>query len=246
MAEAFGFTPCRADSRSLTRWSLVDHDAGMAKRLGSFEESEDGRGRRYPWAEWTDGNPWEIHGREDYDVETENMRVNLHMKAKQLACKVKTRKFVDADGEGLVFQFLPPKEGMAMNPTTGPADQAALEALYQDCCHMYETARREVTIWRGDGTKQKYAPIRFKQKMDRAYSEGWLPAAAAGTVEQRTGGYRHLEEAGRDDLMLESFLLDESKPYHHLFNAKTLEVAGARLAEYYKRHPRRYGQDAPS
>jgi len=82
--------------------------------------------------------------------------------------------------------------------------------------------------------------------MDRAYSQGWLPAAAAITVEGRTEGYGHLERAGRDDLMLESFLLDESKPYHHLFTARTLQVAGARMAEYYSRNARRYGRDGGS
>ena len=28
-----------------------------------------------------DGSPWEIQRGEDYDVATENMRVNLHMRA---------------------------------------------------------------------------------------------------------------------------------------------------------------------
>lgn len=42
----------------------------------------------------------------DYDVATENMRVNLHMKVDSLFRKVRTRKFDDHRGEGLVFQFL--------------------------------------------------------------------------------------------------------------------------------------------
>jgi hypothetical protein len=57
----------------------------MAKRLDSFP---DGASRRYPWTEWTDGGVWEIRRGEDYDAATENMRVNLHMKADALTMKV--------------------------------------------------------------------------------------------------------------------------------------------------------------
>jgi hypothetical protein len=218
----------------------------MAHRLTSFDESSQGRTRKYPWAEWADGKPWEIRRGEDYDVATENMRVNFHMKGKQLGCKVRTRKFTDPDGEGLVFQFLGVKRGKGMASGTG-ADEPAEEALYEDCCHIYEKARREVTFTRSDGTKQKYAAIRFMGKMKRAHSERWLVAAVSSTVEHRTGGFGRLEAAERDDLMLENFILDAGKPYHHLFSPHTLQVAGDRMAEYYRRHPRRYGRpDASS
>jgi len=218
----------------------------MANRLASFDELGQGQTRRYAWAEWADGTPWEIRRGEDYDVATENMRVNFHMKAKQLGCKVRTRKFTDPKGEGLIFQFLDVEKGKGMASPTG-GDEAAEEALYEDCCYIYETARREVTFTRSDGTKQKYAAIRFKRKMDRAHSEGWLVAAASSTVEHRTDGFGRLEEAERDDLMLENFILDASKPYHHLFNPHTLQVASDRMAKYYRQHPRRYGQpDASS
>jgi hypothetical protein len=222
----------------------VAYDGGMARRVASFDGRSE-EGRRYPWSEWADGSPWEIRRGEDYDVATENMRVALHMKGKQLACKVQTRKFTDDAGEGLVFQFLLPKEGKAMSPTAIASEAADLEALYQDIQHIYETARREVTISRSDGTQQKYAANRFKQQMDRAYSEGRLISAVASTVERRTQGFEHLENAERDDLMLETYVLDESKPYHHLFSTRTLQAARERMADYYRRHPRR-GQDGGS
>lgn len=217
----------------------------MARRLASFGEPGHGHARRYPWAEWADGTPWEIRRGEDYDVATENMRVNFHMKAKQLGCKVRTRKFTHPDGEGLIFQFLDVEKGKGMASRTR-VDEAAEEALYEDCYYIYETARREVIFTRSNGTKQRYAAIRFKRKVDRAHSEGWLVAAASSTVDHPTEGFRRLEEAERDDLMLENFILDKSKPYHHLFDAHTIQMAGDRMAKYYRDHPRLYGRSDPS
>src|SRR5580700_4272912 len=82
----------------------------MGRRLAAFP-GETSRGlRRYPWGEWTDGSTWEIRRGDDYDVATENMRVNLHMKADSLYTKVRTRKFADDRGEGLIFQFFELKE----------------------------------------------------------------------------------------------------------------------------------------
>jgi hypothetical protein len=210
-----------------------------ARRVDAFSEPPP---RRYPWHEWADGSTWEIRRGEDYDVTTENMRVNLHMRARQLSCKVRTRKLTDAEGEGLIFQFLLSPEGPAMTELTAEQQRsstAAIEALYEDCCYIYERARREVTIDRSDGTQQKYAPIRFKQQIDRAHADGMLVNAVIRIVERRTEGFRHLETAGRPDLMLETFVLDESKPYHDLLPPRTVQIARDRIAEYYRRHPRR-------
>src|SRR3954447_2889238 len=97
----------------------------MAKRLESFPGDVPSGARRYPWAEWTDGSVWEIRRGEDYDASTENMRVNLHMKADQLAQKVRTKKIRDEQGEGLVFQFFDPEaEEARMKMGTLPPDEA--------------------------------------------------------------------------------------------------------------------------
>lgn len=74
----------------------------MARIVQSFDD--DLGTRRYPWHEWTDGNIWEIMKGEDYVVATENMRVNLHERARQHGLSVKTQK-VRNPSEGLRFQF---------------------------------------------------------------------------------------------------------------------------------------------
>jgi hypothetical protein len=191
---------------------------------------------RYPWDEWTDGSTWQIRRGEDYDVATENMRVNLHMRARHLPGKVKTTKFVDAASEGLIFQFLPALSRPTTTAQTS-GDTAALEALYQDCCYIYETARREVTIPRSDRTRQKYAAIRFKQQVDAGHAADRLIDAVTRIVERRTQGFGHLEAAERPDLMLETFVLDETKPYHKLLPARIIEIARARMTDYWRRHP---------
>src|SRR3954447_13556671 len=123
----------------------------MAKRLESFPGDVPSGARRYPWAEWTDGSVWEIRRGEDYDAATENMRVNLHMKADALAKKVRTKKVRDEQGEGLVFQFFDPDQNeteKAMATATKTEIQVAMEQLYEDAMQIYEGARKEVTIER--------------------------------------------------------------------------------------------------
>jgi hypothetical protein len=211
----------------------------MAKRLEAFP-GEGPRGqRRYPWDEWIDGSIWEIRRGEDYDVPTENMRVNLHMKASSLSHKVQSRKFSDDQGEGLIFQFLHPQEtdGASTLSVGRATEPDSTQLLYRDALDLYERARREVTIPRRDGSRQKYAANRYKQKIERAYSERDLVSAIARIVSRRTQGFGHLEEANRPDLMVETLVLDSSKPYHRLFSAMTVQIARSRMAEYAARHP---------
>jgi hypothetical protein len=211
----------------------------MGRRLDAFP-GEPSRGqRRYPWGEWADGSTWEIRRGEDYDVATENMRVNLHMKADSLSAKVRTRKFDDGQGEGLIFQFFDREE--AEKPGKAAAEHSdgtdtATELLYQDALDIYERARREVTIERKDGRRQRYAANRYKQQIDRAYAEHRLVAAIGRIVSRRTEGFGHLEEAERPDLMVETLVLDTSKPYHRLFPATTVQSARERMAQYAARH----------
>jgi len=84
----------------------------MAKRVAALEDAN--TVRRYPWLQWTEeGTIWEIRQGEDYDVPTENMRVNLHERAKHQNQTVKTRVVRDNGPEGLRFAF----EGTPMIPT---------------------------------------------------------------------------------------------------------------------------------
>jgi hypothetical protein len=81
----------------------------MARRVESFRKDIVEMPRRYPWAEWSDGSIWEIRQGEDYDVPTENMRVNLHEYARRRAWTVRTEKVTDEAGEGLCFCFTKPE-----------------------------------------------------------------------------------------------------------------------------------------
>lgn len=81
----------------------------MARRVERFEKDVQETPRRYPWEQWCDGSIWEIRQSEDYDVPTENMRVNLHERARQRVMKVRTEKFSDRNGEGLRFCFTAPE-----------------------------------------------------------------------------------------------------------------------------------------
>jgi hypothetical protein len=208
----------------------------MAKRLDAFPSSSGSaqQQRRYPWAEWTDGSAWEIRRGDDYDAQTENMRVNLHMQADSRAIKVRTRKITDERGEGLIFQFFDPDESEAMQllESANAADlQSAMDLLFADAMNIYEVAREEVTIPRSDGGEQKYAAVRYKQQIEKARENDELVPAIARIVRKRTTGFSHLERANRPDLMLETLVLDESKPYHRFFTSTTKETARRRMQE---------------
>jgi hypothetical protein len=211
----------------------------MAIRLDQFPDEAPQAKRKYPWDEWSDGSVWEIKRGEDYDVATENMRVNLHMKADALARKVKTRKFSDERGEGLIFQFIQSEdeERLQMQTAADPTGTAtALDQLYEDTVGIYDRAREEVTIERKDGRTQKYAPTRFKQQIDKGHEEGLLVPAVARIIRRPTLGFGHLENAERPDLMLETLVLDTEKPYHRLFSDETVRIARERMDDYEKRH----------
>ncbi len=203
----------------------------MAKRLNAFPGEEKGS-RRYPWGEWTDGSAWEIRQGSDYDVATENMRVNLHLKADALGRKVRTKKV--AGGAGLIFQFLESAEDrilrLKLDENRGETE-SALNSLYEDACEIYERARREVDIERKDGRTQKYAAIRFRRQIEEGRAKKELPQVVARMVRKPTLGFGHLERAGRTDLMLETLVTDPRRPYHFLFSEATVEGAEERLRE---------------
>jgi hypothetical protein len=207
----------------------------MARRLKRFPGGVAPKSqRRYSWPEWTDGSAWEIRRGEDYDVVTENMRVNLHLKADSLGRKVRTKKISDRAGEGLAFQFLPSEEAelVKVGNTDDPTGTTeALECLYEDAVEIYERVREEVLIPRKDGGQQKYAAVRFKQQIDRGHEGGTIVLTVARIVRRSTIGFGHLEKAGRDDLMLENLVIDEEKPYHRFFSEKTVRVSAERMAK---------------
>jgi hypothetical protein len=211
----------------------------MARRLKQFPGEALKSQRRYPWTEWIDGSAWEIRRGDDYDVATENMRVNLHLKADAVGRKVRTKKVSDGEGEALAFQFIPSEEEelVRMGKSDNPKGTAeALQCLYEDAVAIYEQAREEVLIPRKDGSQQKYAAVRFKQQIDKGQEEGTIVPTVARIVRRPTKGFGHLKRAGRDDLMLESLVIDGQKPYHRFFSKETIRVSVERMAE--AREPR--------
>jgi hypothetical protein len=73
---------------------------------------------------------------------------------------------------------------------------------------------------------------RFKQAIDRGRREGTLVPVVGRIVRGPTEGFGRLAEAGRRDLMVETLVLDESKPYPRFFPAKSKELARANLDLY--------------
>lgn len=212
----------------------------MAKQLDEFpaDDQASETKRRYPWDQWTNAGAWEIRKDEDYDVPTENMRVNLHMKGKSLGRKVRTRKISGDHGEGLVFQFLKSEEEELVRMSSEKdkdQTEVAQAVLYEDAVEIYDRAREEVTIPRKDGTRQKYAANRFKQQIDKGNDDGMIVPTIARIVRRPTLGFGHLENAERPDLMVENLVIDREKPYHHLFSPKTVDVAQARMDDYRRR-----------
>lgn len=207
----------------------------MAKRLEAFPDGDFRPMRRYPWAEWTDGSVWEIRKGDDYDVPTENMRVNLHMQGDAKALKVRTKKVRDQLGEGLVFQFFDPEgeEAAALLATATETElERAMDQLYDDAMEIYEVARREVMIPRSDGRQQRYAAVRYKQQIEAVKdNKPLLVSVIAGIVKKRTSGFDHLAAADRPDLMVENLVLDPRRLYHRYFTASTKEVARKRMQE---------------
>jgi hypothetical protein len=224
----------------LTRYRSYVHNADMAaKRLDSFPEDEAREPRRYPWHDWTDGGVWEIRRGEDYDVETENMRANLHIRAESNTppLKVRTKKVSDEEGEGLVFQFFhEPEQEEALQTIAAEgatATDAALELLYEDAMNIYFGAREAVEIQRIDGVWTPYTAMRYRPQIEKCeHNKPLLVPTIAGIIKKRTSGFDHLAEAGLPNLMLEALVLDETKPYHRFFHPTTLAIAKQRMQEY--------------
>lgn len=110
-----------------------------------------------------------------------------------------------------------------------PAENAQ---LYSDLLAIYETAKAEVKITEDDGSERPYVATRFKQAIDRGRREGTLVPVVGRIVRGPTEGFGRLAKAGRRDLMVETLVLDESKPYHRFFTAKSKALAQANLDLY--------------
>jgi hypothetical protein len=108
----------------------------------------------------------------------------------------------------------------------------AVEALYADLVSLYERTKAEVHIPVGDGGTRPYVASYFKRAIDQSRGRGSPVTVIARMVKSPTEGFHHLAAARRPDLMVESLVVDRSKPYHHLFLPNTVAAAQANLDVY--------------
>ncbi|MDP9344408.1 MAG: hypothetical protein M3P44_01550 [Actinomycetota bacterium] len=106
-----------------------------------------------------------------------------------------------------------------------------LDALWEDLMSLYHEAQA-VTIVGKDGVERPYRPTRYLNEIRKGKANNELVPTVARIIRRPTHGLGILAEAGRPDLMVETrVVLDENKPYHHLFTPRTLELARERLRE---------------
>jgi HKD family nuclease len=108
----------------------------------------------------------------------------------------------------------------------------AVEVLYADLLALYERTKKEVRIPTGDGGTRPYVASYFKRAIDHSHGSGGPVPVVARMVKSPTEGFHHLAQARRPDLMVETLVVDASKPYHHLFSAAAIAQAQRNLDNY--------------
>jgi HKD family nuclease len=102
--------------------------------------------------------------------------------------------------------------------------------LIEDLQGLYD-ATVAADLPRADG--ERYYPTRLLVGINRARDGERDPVKlVTDTIRERTDGLGILLRAGRIDLTLEWLVLDEAKPYHDLFLARSIALARARVAEF--------------
>lgn len=72
----------------------------MATKLTEYEFTAGRSGKNYPWAEWFDGEIWQIKQGTDFESKPKSMRSYLAKVAKDKGVKVRT----SLQDDGVVFQ----------------------------------------------------------------------------------------------------------------------------------------------
>jgi hypothetical protein len=72
----------------------------MAEPLESLPDRR--RKAKYPWSEWTDGQPWRIRRGEDFKVPLGSMARAIYLHAQKNELRVRV---VEERGDSLAFQF---------------------------------------------------------------------------------------------------------------------------------------------
>lgn len=113
------------------------------------------------------------------------------------------------------------------NHHTEPTD---VDVLIEDLMSIWHRTGREVTYYKEGRGEIAYWPRRYLQSLQKAIDEG----DPVGFVERLvtrdpTAGFGYLEAAQRPDLTVEYHVIDDSKPYHHLFSLEAIEASHAHL-----------------
>ena len=88
-----------------------------------------------------------------------------------------------------------------------------------------------------DKAGNPYNPSHYKRGLKAAVSSGGLSVAEfvrSYLTKAPSAGHKKLEEADSMDLACEALIIDETKPYAHLFSDADRDAARARLAPYMK------------
>ena len=99
---------------------------------------------------------------------------------------------------------------------------------------IHQSAGREVTYVTKRGEQRPYWANRFRQALQRSVDEDATVRFVEDlmTRPEPSRGFFYLKDAGRLDLTVEAFVVDETRPFHSLFSAEAVQAARARLAEH--------------
>jgi len=108
-----------------------------------------------------------------------------------------------------------------------------VDHLTSDLLAIYTTTGREVTYVTDSGETRAYWPHRYLQAVRRAIETDEVLEFVERLVtrDDATRGFGYLQAAGRLDLTVEALVVDEAKPYHHLFSENAVVSSAARLRE---------------
>ena len=111
-----------------------------------------------------------------------------------------------------------------------PDRAADKQKLIEDLQKIYDDTVA-ADLKQADG--RRYDPTRLLVAIRRARAGERDPVKlVTDTIRRHTEGLDILLHGGRVDLTLEWLVVDESKPYHDLFGARSVELAQARIEEF--------------
>ncbi len=118
---------------------------------------------------------------------------------------------------------------------TSPSDPrfADKAALFDDLVEIYDGMRDARIPNPNSATGDYYRPTRFLNSIrDGHLPEEDIVQKVALLLRRDTSGFDLIADAGRPDLLVESLVLDPSKPYHDLFGERTRDLARERMTRY--------------